>query len=301
MNRPPTEPELAATALAARMSPLAIICGGGTVPAVVAAAAKRAGRRVVLFPIRGSADPALVRDYPHHWVALGQFGRFCRLAASENCRDVVLIGALVRPAVRQIRLDWGTLRVLPQIMRAFRGGDDHLLSGVARIFEAHGFRLIGAHEVAPELLVPEGPLGRLQPSDRDRADIARGLALIEAIGPFDIGQAVVVADGHVLAVEGVEGTDHLLDRIAELRSRGRLHAPIGVGVLVKAPKAGQDHRFDLPSIGPRTVEGVARAGLAGLAVLADATLVAEVDRVLASAERAGIFVVGVRGADAGKR
>ncbi len=255
----------------------------------------------MLFPIRGSADPAGVQDYPHHWVALGQFGRFCRLAASESCRDVVLIGALVRPALRQIRLDWRTLRILPQIMRAFRGGDDHLLSGVARIFEAHGFRLIGAHEVAPELLVPEGVLGRHRPSDRDRADIARGLALIEAIGPFDIGQAVVVADGHVLAVEGIEGTDHLLDRVADLRSHGRIRAPAGAGVLVKAPKAGQDHRFDLPSIGPRTVDGVARAGLAGLAVLADATLVAEVDRVVAAADLADIFVVGVGGAHAGKR
>jgi len=281
--------------------PLAIICGGGVVPAAVAAAARRAGRSVVLFPIRGSADPAIVHGYPHHWVALGQFGRFRRLAAAEGCRDVVLIGGLVRPALRQIRLDWSTLRVLPQIIRAFRGGDDHLLSGVARIFEAHGFSLIGAHEVAPELLVPEGVLGRHRPSDRDRDDIARGLALIEAIGPFDIGQAVVVADGHVLAVEGAEGTDHLLARVAELRRDGRIRSPAGIGVLVKAPKAGQDRRFDLPSIGPRTVEGVARAGLAGLAVLAGATLVAEVDRVVAAADRAEVFIVGVGGAGAGTR
>jgi UDP-2,3-diacylglucosamine hydrolase len=301
MNRPPAESELAAPALALQMSPLAIICGGGSLPAVVAAAAGRAGRRVVLFPLRGSADPAVVQGYPHHWVALGQFGRFERLAAAENCRDVVLIGGLVRPALRQIRLDWKTLRVLPQIVRAFRGGDDHLLTGVARIFEAHGFRLIGAHEVAPELLVPEGVLGSRRPSDRDRADIARGLALVEAIGPFDIGQAVVVADGHVLAVEGAEGTDHMLERIADLRSHGRIRVPAGVGVLVKAPKTGQDHRFDLPSIGPRTVEGVARAGLAGLAVLADATLVAEAGRVVMAADRAGIFVVGVGSADAGGR
>jgi UDP-2,3-diacylglucosamine hydrolase len=148
--------------------------------------------------------------------------------------------------------------------------------------------------VAPDIFVPEGVLGRHQPSERDRADIARALSAIAALGPFDVGQAAVVADGNVLAVEAAEGTDLLLNRIAELRQLGRVTAPPGVGVLVKAPKPGQDRRFDLPSIGPRTIENVARAGLAGIAVTAGSTMLAEAELTTAAADREKIFFVGVR-------
>ena len=146
--------------------------------------------------------------------------------------------------------------VLPRIMAAYRGGDNHLLSGVSRIVEDHGFRLLGAHEVAPEILVPEGVLGRIDASEQHRQDIAFGFDYLRASGAFDIGQAVVVAGKRVLAVEAAEGTDQMLTRVAELRIAGRIGGPPGIGVLVKAPKPEQDRRFDLPSIGPNTVTGV---------------------------------------------
>jgi UDP-2,3-diacylglucosamine hydrolase len=113
------------------------------------------------------------------------------------------------------------------------------------------------------------------------------------VGAFDIGQAAVIADGHVVAVEASEGTDNMLTRVAQLRSEGRLTKPLGVGVLVKAPKPGQDRRFDLPAIGPKTVENVVRAGLGGLAVAAGSAIVAEPDKVSAAVDRAKIFFVGV--------
>ena len=195
--------------------PLAIICGGGSLPLAVADAVARRGRRVVLFPIRGFGDAAAVGRYPHHWVGLGQFGRMCRLAHAEGCRDVVFIGHLIRPSLHEIRFDWQTLRLLPRVARLYRGGDDRLLSGIGRIFEEHGFRLLGAHEVAPEILVPEGLMGRRAPGEQEQADIATGLAVLAAMGPFDVGQAAVVANGHVLAIEAAEGTDAMLSRVAE--------------------------------------------------------------------------------------
>jgi DUF1009 family protein len=204
----------------------------------------------------------------------------------------VFIGSLVRPSLWQIRFDFKTLLLLPQIAAAYRGGDDHLLSRVGRFFEQNGFRVLGAHEVAPQILVPEGTLGRALAAERDRADIALGFDYLRTTGPFDVGQAVVVAGKHVLAVEAAEGTDQMLARVAELRASGRVFAPAGSGVLVKAPKPRQDRRFDLPSIGPLTVEGVARAGLAGIAVVAGGTVVAEPERLVAAADRANIFVVG---------
>src|SRR6186997_2429395 len=273
--------------------PLALICGGGTLPLAVADSAARRGRDLLLFPIWGHAESAMVERYPHHWLRFGQFGAFTRLAKAAGCREVVWIGAMIRPTLWSLRPDFLAIRSLPKIIRAYRGGDNHLLTSVSALFEEQGFHLLGAHEVAPEILVPEGALGRVPASERDREDIAFGFAYLQASGAFDIGQAAVVAEKRILAVEAAEGTDQMLARVAELRANGRIGVSAGVGVLVKAPKPGQDHRFDLPSIGPRTVAGVAGAGLAGIAVVSDRTVIADAESVVREADRAGIFVVGV--------
>jgi len=273
--------------------PIALICGGGSLPLAVADFVAGHGRKVLLFPLRGAADARAYAHRPHHWIHLGQFGKFARIARAAGCRDLVFIGSLVRPSLWQIRPDWQALLALPEIARAFLGGDDYLLSSIGRLVEQRGFRLLGAHEVAPNILVPEGTLGRVEPSDRDYDDVSFGLDYLRAAGPFDIGQAVVVANNHVLAVEAAEGTDQMLARVAQLRQSGRISKPKGTGVLVKAPKPNQDPRFDLPSIGPQTVEGGVAAGLAGIAVTAAGTVVAEPERLIRAADYANVFVLGV--------
>lgn len=273
--------------------PLAIICGAGSLPFALADAGLRQGRRVVLIGLRGFADPERIANYPHHWLRMGDVGALLRVFAAENVRDVSLIGAVTRPSWRQMRPDLRALLLLPRILHMFKGGDNHLLSELARAFEDHGFRLLAPHEIAPELLMPVGPLGTRAPDERDRADIARGLELLAATSPFDVGQAVVVGNNQVLALEGPEGTDRMVARIAELRRDGRIRMPVGVGVLVKAPKVGQDRRIDLPTIGSRTVEAAAVAGLAGIAVVAGSSIVAEPDLLAGAADRAGLFVMGV--------
>lgn len=282
---------MSAAAPAQSEAPLALICGGGSLPLAVADLVAARGRRVLLFPLQGAARPEDYAGRPHTWIRIAQFGTVARAARAAGCRDMVLIGSLVRPAFWRIRFDWTTLKLLPRIAAAFRGGDDHLLSSVSKLIEQQGFRLLGAHEVAPEILVPRGALGRMGPSDADRADIELGLDYLTAAGRFDIGQAVVVAGRHVLAVEAAEGTDGMLARVGKLRANGRIGSR--GGVLVKAPKPQQDRRFDLPSIGPATVEGAARAGLAGIAVVAGETVMAEPAALAAAADRAGLFVFGV--------
>jgi UDP-2,3-diacylglucosamine hydrolase len=274
-------------------SPVGVIAGGGVMPFAVADSLKARGLDPVLFALRGVCDPTAVERFRHHWITVGQYGRAKKLLRAENCKNLVFIGTLVRPALSEIRLDWGTLRVMGRVWSAFRGGDDHLLSGVGRIFEQEGFRLLGLKEVAPDLLMPEGCVTRILPDQDAVADIARGRDLLRALGPFDIGQAVVVVDGHVLGVEGIEGTDGLLARIADLRVAGRIRSAKGRGVLVKAPKSGQDLRFDLPTIGSRTVEKAAVAALAGVAVLAGNTIVADPQAMIEAADEAGLFVTGL--------
>jgi DUF1009 family protein len=280
--------------VAASEAPIGIICGGGSIPGAVAGAVQARGRKVVLFPLRGFADAAVER-FPHQWVHLGAIGALLKALRTAGCRDVVMIGSLVRPRPWNVRFDFTTLRLVPRMLPMFRGGDDRLLSGVAQLLEEQGFRVIGAHEVAPEILMPKGAVGRRRPRAGEQDDIRYGFSLLHAIGPFDVGQAAAVANLHVLAVEAAEGTAGLLARVAEMRKNGRLKLPPRAGVLVKAPKPNQDRRFDLPAIGPDTVAQAKAAGLAGIAVAAGSTLVADPDGLARAADKAGLFVVGIAG------
>jgi len=274
-------------------SPVGVIAGGGVMPFAVADSLSKRGIAPVLFALRGACDPAGLARFRHHWISVGELGRATKLFRSEGCRDLVFIGTLARPAISDIRLDWGTLRVLPHVWASFRGGDDHLLSSIGRIFEREGFRMVGIRDIAPDLLTPEGCFTRAVPDADASADIVLAREVLTALSPFDIGQAVVVIDRHVVGVEDIEGTDGLLARIAGLRRQGRIRARESRGVLVKAPKRSQDLRFDLPTIGPRTVEGAANAKLAGIAVVAGSTLVAEPQAMIEQADARGLFVTGV--------
>jgi len=274
-------------------SPIGLIAAGGVMPFAVAESLIARGINPILFALKGACDPVRVERFRHHWISVGQIGKAVKLFRAENCRDLVFIGTLVRPALSEIRLDWDTLHVIGRVWAAFRGGDDHLLSGIGRILEQDGFRMVGIKDVAPDLLMPEGRLARAAPDEDAAADIARGREVLHALSPFDIGQAAVVIDGHVVGVEDIEGTDGLLARVARLRAEGRIRAKAGRGVLVKAPKSGQDLRFDLPTIGPRTIEGVAAAGLAGIAVVAGKTIIVEPQTMIETADAAGLFVTGL--------
>jgi DUF1009 family protein len=163
-----------------------------------------------------------------------------------------------------------------------------LLSAVVAELEREGFRVIGADQLLGAEIAPEGPLGAIRPSAQSAADIAHGLRIAQTLGALDIGQAVIVQQGLVLGVEAIEGTDELLRRCAALRREG------SGGVLIKIEKPGQERRADQPTIGLRTVQLASETGLLGIAVEADATIVLDRQEVIRAADRAGLFVIGVR-------
>jgi DUF1009 family protein len=282
------------------VGPLGIVCGAGTFPIAVAEAVQRRGRPVVLLALRGFADPGVER-FPHEWMPFGAFGTSVRLARKHGVRDLVVIGSVHRPRLKDFRLDWTTLKLLPRLARLYRGGDDYLLSGVGDILHDHGFRLVGVHEVTPELLVPAGVLGAHRPSPEDEADIALGFDLLRTLGPFDVGQAVAISTRRVLGVEAAEGTAGLLARLAKLRKSGRLKLPARAGVLVKAPKPGQNRQIDLPAIGAETVAQAAAAGLRGIAVEAGGTIVPDAAAMVRAADQAELFLLGVPAREEGRR
>ncbi len=268
---------------------LGVIACGGAMPITVCEAAAAQGRRVHVVGFSGLADPR-IEAFSHDWVRIGQLGGLLAALKNAGCVDLVIIGTMRRPNIWKSGLDLGFFRHLPTIISMTRtGGDDSLLSRIVRFFEGQGFHVRGAHEIAPSLVAPSGPLGGVSPEEGAREDTARGLELLAALAPFDVGQSAVVARGHVLAVEAAEGTDAMLRRCAELRQWGGRKRG---GVLVKAPKLGQEMRVDMPVIGPRTVELAAAAGLAGIAVASGKVMIVEQAEMIALADRHGLFVIG---------
>ncbi len=267
---------------------LGILAGGGPFPGQVAAAAASSGRDVFIIGFEDFADPAVIAPYRHATVRLGAAGRMLSLLRQEGCRDLVLVGPVRRPSLLDLRPDAEGARILARIGRSAFSGDDGLLAAVVRVLAEEGFRIIGTHEILTSALGPAGQAGGVAPDAQALADIERGMAVLRALGLADVGQACVVQAGCVLAVEAIEGTDRMIARAKELRRPGP------GGVLVKLVKPGQDRRADLPTIGPRTIEAAADAGLRGVAYEAGGTLVTDMQACIKAADHAGIFLLGVQ-------
>lgn len=275
--------------------PLAIIAGGGVLPISIAEAALASGHDVHILGICGEADEAIAR-FPHAWLKWGEVGKLFATLDDWGCRDLLIIGGVTRPDLAKVKFDFGVIKSLPFLLSLRLGGDDRVLSSVVRFLENKGYRVHGVGDVAPALLAGAGKLGAKEPSADDHTDIEAGFRVVEALGRLDVGQAAVVVKGHVLAVEAAEGTDAMLSRCAELRRVGKRRLT-RAGVLVKAPKSGQEERVDLPTIGPETVKGAAAAGLAGIAVTAEHVLIADRTATIAAADADELFIFGRRASE----
>ncbi|HEY8618008.1 UDP-2,3-diacylglucosamine diphosphatase [Phenylobacterium sp.] len=274
------------------MKKLGLIAGGGNLPVEIARHCERAGRPLFVIRLKGFAGDGLA-PYAGAEVGLAELGKCFKALRRAGCEAVCLAGNVSRPDFSSLVPDMRGLGALPGAIAAARRGDDALLRFLVGEFEKEGFAVEGAHEVMDDLSLPVGPLGRHLAPEETTADVARALEVARAIGRLDVGQGAVVCDGLVLAVEAQEGTDAMLARVAELPAalRGRPGAPRGV--LAKAPKPIQETRVDLPTIGRATVEGVARAGLAGIVGEAGRLLVLDREEVIGLADELGLFVVGV--------
>lgn len=268
------------------MSRLGVIAGGGPLPRQLAATARAQGRGVFVLALEGHADGDLLAGFAPAWIRMGEAGRGFDLLREAGVDEVVMAGPVRRPSLAELLPDWRTARFFARIgWKAL--GDDGLLRAVISEFESEGFRVVGVESVLGGLMARTGLWGAHRPDEQGEADIRRGIEVARGIGRLDIGQAVVVQQGVVLAVEAIEGTDAMVARSAGLTRQG------AGAVLVKIAKPGQERRVDLPTIGVVTVANCAAAGIRGIAVEAGATLVVERDAVVAAADEAGIFLLGV--------
>lgn len=267
--------------------PLGIIAGGGPLPAQVAAAAQATGREVFIVAIEGYADPSLLTAFTHQFFRLGAVGSMIRAFRARRCQELVMIGPVKRPSFLSLRPDAEGAKLLARVGKAAFLGDDGLLAAIVRVLSDEGFRILGAHEIVQDAVAPAGALTQIIPDKQALADIERGVEVLRLIGAADIGQACVVQQGIVLAVETIEGTDAMLTRIAAVARPGP------AGVLVKIAKPQQERRADLPTIGPQTVLNAFAAGLRGLAFEASGTILISRRELIETAQEKQFFLLGV--------
>lgn len=267
----------------------AIIAGNGVLPISVAEALERHGQNPFLILLHDEADVVLQR-YEHCTLSIVELARLVKILKAAKIYNIVLAGGVKRrPLLTQFRFDWTTFLAFPKIIGALRCGDDALLKAFIRIIEGYGFRVVGAHEIVPDLLAPlKFNLTLRRATRKEKKDIFLAVEAAKLLGQLDIGQAAVAVNGRVIALEGAEGTDNMLRRVYEMRKRGQI--PPKGGVLVKCAKPQQDHRVDLPSIGPATIMNVAKSRLSGIAVEANKSLILSMKTTIEKANKYSLFI-----------
>ncbi|HZA91224.1 MAG TPA: UDP-2,3-diacylglucosamine diphosphatase LpxI [Gemmatimonadales bacterium] len=273
--------------------PIAILAGAGQLPIQLLSHLERTGQDVRILAFRGFAEGELQRR-AHATVDLLDLKTIMSTLEGWRPQAVSLVGAVRRPGFSALLSAYSLLRNRHEVREVIARGDDQVLRGAVMLLEERGHRVVGAHELAPDLVASRTLSGARQPGDDDQQAIAFGLELLVSLSDFDIGQGAVVDRRHVLAIEGPEGTDRMIRRVRGLRQSwfGLRRREEG-GVLIKAAKRGQDLRVDMPTIGPRTVTEASKAGLAGIAIGAGSTFVLEQEETLRTADRLCLFLIAV--------
>lgn len=266
-------------------APLGLIAGDGELPRAIARAARANGREVVGVAFPGITDPELEDDVARiAWLSPGQVGSSLAFLTAAGVGEAVMAGKVSKAdlVAGQLELDERG-RALVGELSDLRDGT--VLAALAAALEAEGIDLRPQAELVPQLIAAEGVLGRVDPTPEQLRDVAFGWPIAREIAGLDIGQTVVVCERSVVAVEALEGTDEAIRRAGKLGRSGLC--------IVKVARPEQDPRFDLPAIGPETLEVAARSGVRVVAVEAGRTVVLDRETVVARADASEIALIGV--------
>ena len=266
---------------------LGLIAGSGMMPVEIIRHCNKHEIPIFVIGLEPFATAEQLSEAPHIFAKIGEAGKMMKAFREHNVQNIVLAGGIKRPLFKELIPDWEGMKIVAKLAMK-KMSDDNLFRAVIDEVENRGFKIVGIEEVVPEMLFQEGVYGKVKPSKDDMSDIERGWTVAKAIGAVDVGQAVVVQEGLVLAMEAIEGTDMMLARAASLRKDGK--KPI----MVKVLKPGQDMRVDLPAIGLQTIELFVKNGIGGIAVEAGGILLIEKEAVIKKADENGIFIIGLK-------
>jgi len=266
---------------------LGMIAGGGMMPVEIIKYCNENNIEIYVVGLESFATEEQLKEAHHSFAKIGEAGKMLKTFKENGVKNIVLAGGIKRPALKELIPDWGGMKFIAKVAMK-KMSDDGMFRAVIDEIEEHGFKVVSIEEVVPEMMFSEGIYGKIKPSTEDMDDIQRGITVAKALGAVDVGQAVVVQEGMVLAVEAIEGTDMMLSRAATVKKNGK------DPVMVKVLKPGQDLRTDLPAIGLQTIEQLKKYGIKGIAVEAGGILLIEREAVIKQADEAGIFIIGVK-------
>ena len=266
---------------------VALIAAGGALPGLAAAEAPH----LLVSAIDGITEPALAARAAHSF-SLGEWDARKSALRAAGVQHLVVLGYLRRPSSSQLTFDAGGAQLFARLAPKMLAGDDQILTALIGSIEEEGFHVIGAADVAPNLVAQAGQIGAIPAGPPVMDDLQRGMAVARALGAFDVGQACIVSAGLVLGLEAQEGTDELLGRVSRWRREHPDSARAG-GVLVKMARPGQDLRLDMPVIGPQTVRGAKEAGLTAIGIEAGKGLLAPPVETRVMADAFGLALIGL--------
>ena len=269
------------------MPKLGIIAGAGGLPGQIAAACRETGKEHCILAFEGSADAGLLGESEVTWIQMAKISKAFEEARKAGIKEIVMVGNIPRPSVRDLMRDPRSAKFILKVGSRFLGDDNILSAVVKELEETEGFKVLSPDIFLENILARSGAYGSFGPDTETMADIDRGIEVVEALGRLDVGQAVIIQNGLVVGVEAAEGTDKLINRCSEFIQEG-----LPGGVLVKASKPAQERRVDLPAVGISTVKRASKAGLRGIAVEVDRTLIIDQVEMINVANRAGIFIFG---------
>jgi len=269
--------------------PLGMIAGNGRFPVLALEAARQAGMDVVAIAIKEEASPEIESLAARcHWISLGALCKLIEICKQEGIRQVMMCGQVKHVKIfSSIVPDW---RLAKLLMSLEAKNTDALIGGVAKILADEGITLTDSTLLLKDLLAPEGVLTRRKPSSDEERDITYGRRIAAALSEHDIGQSVAIAERACVAVEAMEGTDAMLRRAASLVAS--LEKTGGKALrLVKGSRRRQHLLFDVPVVGPQTIDVMRETGTTALAIDAGRTLLLDRDELLSRANAAGITVI----------
>ena len=219
-----------------------------------------------------------------------ELGKAISILKKNNCKNVIFIGKVERPDISLLKFDRKALFYLPRLFSAFKKGDGNILKEIIKIFKENKLNVVNSMKFTPELIFKDKSINKVKINNADKSCISKGVRIIKSLSKFDIGQSVVINNGYVLAIEGPEGTDETIKRSLHLLKKYKLK---NKSILVKFPKANQDLRIDLPTIGFDTIKNCIKANIKGIAVKRSQNIILDKDKIINLVKKNNFFIISI--------
>ena len=225
-----------------------------------------------------------------HSLKITELGKAISILKKNNCKNVIFIGKVERPDISLLKFDRKALFYLPRLFSAFKKGDGNILKEIIKIFKENKLNAVNSMKFTPELIFKDKSINKVKINDTDKSSISKGVKIIKSLSKFDIGQSVVINNGYVLAIEGPEGTDDTIKRSLYLSKKYKLK---NKSIFVKFPKADQDLRIDLPTIGLDTIKNCIKANIKGIAVKRSQNIILDKDKIINLVKKNNFFIISI--------